>query len=81
VTDPRNNLTQYEYDALNRKTVTIDALSKATATSYDAAGNVTSVKDADNNVTQYSYNALNRVTQMTDPNSSCLPLTRLTLSA
>jgi YD repeat-containing protein len=49
------------------QSLTIDALSNRTTTLFDAAGNVTSVKDADNNVTTFAFDADNRKIQMTDP--------------
>jgi YD repeat-containing protein len=46
--------------SLNRKSVTIDALSNRTTTLFDAAGNVTQVTDARGNNTQFLYDTLGR---------------------
>ena len=44
----------------------IDDLSNRTTTTYDAAGNTSTVKDANNNVTTYAYDAINRQISVTD---------------
>jgi YD repeat-containing protein len=49
--DARGNLTQYQLDASNRVTVTIDALANRTTQLFDAAGNL---KDASNNLSTFA---------------------------
>jgi len=84
VTDPNQNVTSYQYDALNRKTMEVDAdpdgggaqVSPTTAYSYDAAGNLTKVVGPDvgsgggviHPTVSYAYDALNRKTQEIDAN-------------
>jgi RHS repeat-associated protein len=60
-------MTRYEYDALNRQTMTIDGMNGQTAVTYDSAGNVSSVTDPLGHQTQYKYDARNRVTDVIDP--------------
>ncbi len=61
-----NNQTQFLYDALNRKTVTIDAgLNRATVL-YDGAGDVTSSTDVLGHQTTFSYDALGRRIETTE---------------
>jgi RHS repeat-associated protein len=55
------------YDALNRQTVTVDALGNRTTTMLDAVGNVTEVLDASNNATIYAYNADYQLVSETNP--------------
>jgi RHS repeat-associated protein len=59
-------LTQHLFDADNRETVTIDALSNRTTSLLDAAGIVTGVKDALGNLTQFLFDADNRQTVTVD---------------
>ena len=58
--------TTYEYDVLNRPTRATDPLSHSNYTTYDAVGNVLSIKDALGNLTKYEYDDLNRRTRVTD---------------
>jgi RHS repeat-associated protein len=51
-----------EYDALDRLTKTTDAAGHTTETMYDAAGNVTAVKDQLGRWTNYAYDDSNRLT-------------------
>jgi RHS repeat-associated protein/uncharacterized repeat protein (TIGR01451 family) len=69
-TDPLGNITQYSYDADERRTKTIDAAGKITTYAYDAAGNQISVTDANGNVTNYQYDAGNRQTRVTFPDTT-----------
>jgi YD repeat-containing protein len=59
-------LTQFQYDALNRKTVTIDAATNRVSTLFDAVGNATQMTDARGNSTQFLYDADNRQTVTID---------------
>ena len=65
-TDALNHTTSYLYDALDRNTVVIDALTRRTTTGYDAVGNVTQVTNSRNHATNYSYDALHRQTVVAD---------------
>src|SRR5262249_44545252 len=62
-----NHKTTYVYDALNRRTKTIDPLGFGTTVLYDAASNTTGVIDPVGNRTTFVYDALNRDTQEIDP--------------
>jgi RHS repeat-associated protein len=72
--------TSYEYDALSRRTASIDALGQRTEYGYDTAGNVTSVTGFletapsvfDELVTSYTYDLLGRQTSITDPESGVI---------
>jgi RHS repeat-associated protein len=68
ITDANTHVTQFLYDALNRKTVTIDATPdhNRTTTLYDAAGNVTSVQAPLGRQTTYAYDNVNRRTEVTE---------------
>ena len=50
------------YDALNRATTMISAVSGTTTITYDAAGRETSLTDPVGNKTQWAYDADDRVT-------------------
>ncbi|MBN1601925.1 MAG: RHS repeat protein [Chitinispirillaceae bacterium] len=49
-----------EYDAVGRRTASIDANENRTEYEYDAVMNNTLVRDASGNVTRYEYDAANR---------------------
>ncbi len=61
------NLTQYQYDTLNRQTAVIypDQTTSTTTTTYDALGRVISKADQAGKVTAYGYDALGRLTSVT----------------
>jgi YD repeat-containing protein len=73
-TDPRGNVTRFEYDALDRRVAEIVddpdgaglLLGAATYFSYDFAGQLTSVRDPRNQVTQFGYDGLGRQTSVVD---------------
>src|SRR5262249_46350396 len=71
VTDPLNHLISYGYDALNRETVTTEAVGtsvkQVTRTGFDADGNVTTETDGLGKVISTAYDALKRPTLVTDP--------------
>src|SRR5215831_9217098 len=62
VIDQRGNTFQFLYNALNRKTVTIDGAGDRTTLLLDAAGNITQVTAGNNHSTQYLVDAQNRST-------------------
>jgi RHS repeat-associated protein len=68
VTDPLGNRERFEFDSLNRVLQTIDALGGRTTSTYDANGNLQTVRDARNvGVHTFTYDARNRVKTYTDP--------------
>jgi YD repeat-containing protein len=70
VRDPSNALVQTRsrvYDNINRLFREIGAASQATEYSYDAQGNVLTVKDPLERTTALQYDALNRLKQVTSP--------------
>lgn len=64
--DARQNLTQYQYDTLNRQTAVVYPNSTTAATAYDDAGRVSSRTDLAGKTTQYGYDKLGRLTSVTD---------------
>src|SRR5206468_10135092 len=65
----RGNLSQYVFDALNRQTVTVDALGNRTTSLLDKAGNVTGVQDPLSHLSQFLFDADNRQTVTIDARS------------
>jgi len=61
VRDPLQLETTYEYDFLNRRTVSIDALGGETTFVYDSNGNLRFLTDPVGNETEWIYDALNRI--------------------
>ncbi|MFV5643105.1 hypothetical protein VXQ81_19930, partial [Acinetobacter oleivorans] len=64
---PEHALTQYGYDALNRKVKETDAQGATVETGYDAFNNVIWVKDKLGNKGYFYYDGLNRNTAKIDP--------------
>ncbi len=64
---PEHALTQYGYDALNRKVKETDAQGNTVETGYDAFNNVIWVKDKLGNKGYFAYDGLNRNTVKIDP--------------
>jgi YD repeat-containing protein len=76
VVDPRGNVsganpgnyrTSYGYDALDHVVKVTDPLGHTTVTTYDPAGNKTSVTDPNGNTTTYGYDAADHLTGVIDP--------------
>ncbi len=67
VIDPKNRLSTFEYDDLNRLTKIINPLSGETTFGYDKVSNQTSLTNPNNQTIDYEYDALNRLIKMTDP--------------
>ena len=63
VRDPLQLETTYEYDFLNRRAVSRDALGGETTFEYDAVGNLRYLSDPVSNTTEWVYDSLNRVVQ------------------
>jgi uncharacterized delta-60 repeat protein/RHS repeat-associated protein len=72
---PADHVTQYDYDALNRKTKETQPYPNSsdhsiprptTDYAYDNSGNLASVTDPNRNVTRFIYDLKNRQTQVTD---------------
>ena len=66
ITDALLRTATFQYDSLNRQTVSINALARRTTSSFDAVGNLTQLADARTNLTTYLYDALNRQTAWID---------------
>src|SRR5260370_181128 len=64
--DARQNLTQYQSDALKRQITVVYPDQTSTATNYDSLGRVTSKTDQAGKVTGYGYDKLGRLTSVTD---------------
>ena len=90
IKDPRENITNYEYDALGRKIVEYQPpvgdensptlREPTTYITYDLVGNVVSVTDPRGNTTDYGYDALGRLVkeQLPDPDPTDADPTRPT---
>ncbi len=65
VTDPRNLITSYNYNALNELLSMSSPDTGNTTNTYDEVGNVLTKQDAKGQVTTYLYDALNRLTLIT----------------
>ncbi len=66
LTDPNVNLTSLSYDALNRRTSTVDAMDGHTGTAYDAVGNTVTLTNTRGYTTTWQYEGMNRVSTMRD---------------
>jgi len=66
VIDENGQRTEYEYDVMNRRTLTRDPLGNVTRFEYDAAGNLSEETDARGHATAYEYDGANRRTQVVD---------------
>ena len=67
VTDPAGDVTNFEYDALNRRSKTIDPELRPTERQYDPAGRLFRVIDALAQISQeYAYSANGRVESLKD---------------
>lgn len=64
--DANGNITQYQYDELNRRKKVIDAKLQDTDYTYDAVGNLKEVIDTPTRKIIYTYDALNRRTDVKD---------------
>ena len=60
------NSTDYEVDALGRRTRVTDAEGSSTAYEYDSAGRLVAVVDAVAGTTRYTYDALGRLAEQRD---------------
>lgn len=76
IVDPRGNATgalpadyttTFTYDAADHVLTVTDPLGNVTTTTYDPAGNRTSVKDANNHTTAYAHDPANHLASVTDP--------------
>lgn len=67
LTNPLGNLTDYDYDSLNRLTKVTDPLDGLTEFTYDPNGNLRTVKDARNSITEYTYDNMDRLGTRIDP--------------
>ncbi|GAB4206675.1 MAG: hypothetical protein OHK0022_34000 [Roseiflexaceae bacterium] len=68
VYDPRGGyVTEHQYDAAHRRTLTIDAEGGRTVYVYDKVNNLLAVTDANGHTTATAYDGLNRRTRITNP--------------
>lgn len=77
VTDPNGTVTAFQYDALNRLKTVIEnykpgfqptsEINVQTDYTYDAAGNLKTIKDARGKVKTFAYDLLGRQLSVTDP--------------
>jgi len=77
LTDPKGTVTAFQYDALNRLKTVIEnykpgfqptsEINVQTEYTYDAAGNLKTIKDARGKVTTFTYDLLGRQLNVTDP--------------
>lgn len=67
VKDANGNVTEFQYDALNRLTRKIDPLGNTWIYSYDLAGNMVSRTDGNGKTTAFAYNALGQLTLIDYP--------------
>ncbi|MCP4608213.1 MAG: RHS repeat protein, partial [Planctomycetes bacterium] len=63
---PNDEALTYEYDGYNLSRIT-DALGRSVSRTYDARGNITSIKDFNDNETLITYNGNNKPETITDP--------------
>jgi RHS repeat-associated protein len=72
-TDAAGSVTEYEYDAMNRRTLvryplaTGESIRATRITGYDGAGRRTNEVDELKRATQFAYDGLDRLTKVTDP--------------
>jgi RHS repeat-associated protein len=68
ITDRRDNVSIYSYDADGNVTEIVDPLGGRTQFTYDAAGNLLTKTDPNGALTQNTYDGANNRTQRVDPN-------------
>jgi YD repeat-containing protein len=66
-TDQNGHITQFAYDALDRRTTEIDALGGTTLSTYDPEGNLVSITDANSHTTSFTFDNRNRLVGRLDP--------------
>ena len=64
--NPLGETTTYSYDINGKVVLTVDALSRAYAATYDPNGNLLTQTDAKGQLTSYAYDGLNRKTNKVD---------------
>ena len=68
ITDDQNNLFEFKYDSLGRKTMLIDPDMGTWTYIYDKTGNLMNQTDARGITTEFEYDSLNRITKTSYPN-------------
>jgi RHS repeat-associated protein len=66
VIEPNKNTITTVYDALNRRTATVNAAGDSSEMFYDEVGNVVVLRSPNGNLTTNVYDALHRVTEIVD---------------
>ncbi|MFH0727105.1 MAG: RHS repeat-associated core domain-containing protein [Pseudomonadota bacterium] len=67
VTDEEENITRFEYDALNRLVKTTDPAGETIERSYDRRDNLLSLQDPNKGITYYEYDKNNRLNKIIRP--------------
>jgi RHS repeat-associated protein len=75
ITDANNHVTTYQYDNLNRLTMTLYPDGTNSTNTYDAVGNLIKTKDPLGNIITNTYDSLNRLTQVQYPNGATVTYT------
>ncbi|ELS31341.1 MULTISPECIES: RHS repeat-associated core domain-containing protein [Pseudanabaena] len=70
VKDASNHVTEYRYDALNRRVDTVLPMGQLSRVTYDAVGNMASFTNANGETITYEYDALNRLTKKVLPSET-----------
>ena len=74
VTDGMNNVTQYQYDALDRISHALDMMMNETRYAYDAGDNLVAVTDPRGLVTTYTHNAFDELILQISPDTGVTTL-------
>ncbi|OMF86246.1 hypothetical protein BK146_27790 [Paenibacillus sp. FSL R7-0333] len=70
--DERGGVTRYQYDAINRLTVTTNTKGKEFTSGYDLSGNKIQEENAKGHTISYTYDKLNRLILTKDPDGTVI---------